>query len=211
MSRAFSISIRRRRSRGEAQARYLDLLDRLNEAHLAEHPGETRSRGAHRQLRTRRARCRPPRRRRSTFPTRPTRRRSSTASTIRRPRTTARAASSRGASWSAACVSCRCYHRQSAWDHHRARCQRAARQPATLRTKPRAALVTDLKQRGLLDSTVVHWGGEMGRLPVLQNDAGRDKWGRDHNTYGFSHVGRRRRLQERLTSTARPTNSATRR
>jgi hypothetical protein len=39
----------------------------------------------------------------------------------------------------------------------------------------------------LLDTTVVHWGGEMGRLPVLQNDAGRDKWGRDHNTFGFSH------------------------
>ena len=52
--------------------------------------------------------------------------------------------------------------------------------------QPSAALVADLKQRGLLDSTVVHWGGEMGRLPVLQNDAGRDKWGRDHNTYGFS-------------------------
>ncbi|MBL9153214.1 MAG: DUF1501 domain-containing protein [Verrucomicrobiales bacterium] len=52
--------------------------------------------------------------------------------------------------------------------------------------QPTAALVTDLKQRGLLDSTVVHWGGEMGRLPVLQNDAGREKWGRDHNTYGFS-------------------------
>ncbi len=52
--------------------------------------------------------------------------------------------------------------------------------------KPSAALITDLKQRGLLDTTVVHWGGEMGRLPVLQNDAGRDKWGRDHNTYGFS-------------------------
>ncbi len=52
--------------------------------------------------------------------------------------------------------------------------------------KPSAALVKDLKQRGLLDSTVVHWGGEMGRLPVVQNDAGRAKIGRDHNTYGFS-------------------------
>lgn len=52
--------------------------------------------------------------------------------------------------------------------------------------KPSAALITDLKQRGLLESTVVHWGGEMGRLPVLQNDAGREKWGRDHNTFGFS-------------------------
>lgn len=57
--------------------------------------------------------------------------------------------------------------------------------------KPAAALVTDLKQRGLLDSTVVHWGGEMGRLPVIQNRAGakrgeRAKVGRDHNTYGFT-------------------------
>ncbi|MFI4874201.1 MAG: DUF1501 domain-containing protein, partial [Blastopirellula sp. JB062] len=52
--------------------------------------------------------------------------------------------------------------------------------------QPSAALVADLKQRGLLDETVVHWGGEMGRLPVVQNDAGPEKIGRDHNTYGFS-------------------------
>ncbi|MDA7920896.1 DUF1501 domain-containing protein [Verrucomicrobiales bacterium] len=57
--------------------------------------------------------------------------------------------------------------------------------------QPAAALVMDLKQRGLLDSTVVHWGGEMGRLPVIQNRSGakkgdRKKVGRDHNTYGFS-------------------------
>ena len=49
-----------------------------------------------------------------------------------------------------------------------------------------AALIIDLKERGLLDTTVVHWGGEMGRLPVIQNPTGRDKVGRDHNTYGFS-------------------------
>ena len=49
--------------------------------------------------------------------------------------------------------------------------------------KPAAALVTDLKQRGLLDSTVVHWGGEIGRLPVVQS---RSKPGRDHNGQGFS-------------------------
>ncbi len=52
--------------------------------------------------------------------------------------------------------------------------------------QPSAALVADLKQRGLLDSTLVHWGGEMGRLPVIQNDAGAAKVGRDHNTHGFS-------------------------
>jgi len=49
--------------------------------------------------------------------------------------------------------------------------------------KPAAGLVTDLKQRGMLDSTLVHWGGEMGRLPVIQNEK---NIGRDHNTYGFS-------------------------
>ncbi len=52
--------------------------------------------------------------------------------------------------------------------------------------KPSAALVADLKSRGLLDSTLVAWGGEMGRLPVIQNDAGPTKVGRDHNTYGFT-------------------------
>jgi hypothetical protein len=46
--------------------------------------------------------------------------------------------------------------------------------------------VTDLKQRGLLDSTVVHWGGEMGRLPVIQYEGKLDVVGRDHNTYGFT-------------------------
>ena len=49
--------------------------------------------------------------------------------------------------------------------------------------QPAAALVTDLKQRGLLDSTVVHWGGEIGRLPVVQS---RSRPGRDHNGQGFS-------------------------
>ncbi len=74
------------------------------------------------------------------------------------------------------------------WDHHGSirtalpdRCREI--------DQPAAALVRDLKQRGLLDSTLVHWGGEMGRLPVIQFREGltkRDKVGRDHNTYGFS-------------------------
>jgi Protein of unknown function (DUF1501) len=46
---------------------------------------------------------------------------------------------------------------------------------------PSAALVRDLKQRGLLDSTIVLWTGEFGRLPISQ---GTD--GRDHNRHGFS-------------------------
>lgn len=52
--------------------------------------------------------------------------------------------------------------------------------------KPSAALVTDLKNRGLLDSTIVQWGGEMGRLPVIQDRGEGKKPGRDHNTEGFS-------------------------
>jgi hypothetical protein len=47
--------------------------------------------------------------------------------------------------------------------------------------QPSAALVKDLKQRGLLDSTVVLWTGEFGRLPISQ---GKD--GRDHNRHAFS-------------------------
>jgi len=46
--------------------------------------------------------------------------------------------------------------------------------------QPVAALLKDLKQRGLLESTLVIWGGEFGRLPVSQAGVGRD-----HNPYGF--------------------------
>jgi hypothetical protein len=71
------------------------------------------------------------------------------------------------------------------WDHHGS--IRTGLPSACKQTdQPSAALVADLKQRGLLDSTLVTWGGEMGRLPVIQNDAGAAKVGRDHNTYGFS-------------------------
>jgi hypothetical protein len=72
------------------------------------------------------------------------------------------------------------------WDHHGS--IRTALPRACQKTdRPTAALVTDLKRRGLLDTTLVTWGGEMGRLPVIQNDTGLAKVGRDHNTYGFSY------------------------
>src|SRR5262249_17791928 len=77
------------------------------------------------------------------------------------------------------------FTRNQYWDHHGAiRTGLPAACPKT--DKPAAAPGKDLKAGGLLDSTLVHWGGEMGRLPVIQNDAGLDKVGRDHNTYGFS-------------------------
>ncbi len=51
-----------------------------------------------------------------------------------------------------------------------------------------AALVQDLKQRGLLDDTLVIWGGEFGRTPFLQgNIADRPRWGRDHHPYAFTY------------------------
>ncbi len=50
--------------------------------------------------------------------------------------------------------------------------------------QPSVALVKDLKARGLLDTTLVHWGGEIGRLPVTEGDG--DKCGRDHNGQGFT-------------------------
>ena len=49
--------------------------------------------------------------------------------------------------------------------------------------QPIAALLKDLKQRGLLDSTLVVWGGEFGRQPVAEYQA---STGRDHNSYGFT-------------------------
>ena len=49
------------------------------------------------------------------------------------------------------------------------------------------ALLTDLKQRGLFDETLVMWGGEFGRTPTVeQKNDGASKLGRDHNPYGFS-------------------------
>ncbi len=51
--------------------------------------------------------------------------------------------------------------------------------------KPIGALLTDLKQRGLLDSTLLLWGGEFGRMPVAQMRAGYMA-GRDHGPQGFS-------------------------
>ena len=50
--------------------------------------------------------------------------------------------------------------------------------------RPAAALIRDLKERGLLDSTLVVWGGEFGRLPIAQDPGVRA--GRDHGPSGFS-------------------------
>ena len=53
--------------------------------------------------------------------------------------------------------------------------------------RPIAALLTDLKRRGMFDDTLVIWGGEFGRTPSVElGGDGKSKLGRDHNHYGFS-------------------------
>jgi uncharacterized protein (DUF1501 family) len=66
------------------------------------------------------------------------------------------------------------------WDHHGQLKEKLAKSCAET-DGPVAALIKDLKQRGLLDSTLVIWAGEFGRLPVAEGGNGRD-----HNPYGFS-------------------------
>ncbi len=53
--------------------------------------------------------------------------------------------------------------------------------------QPSAALIKDLEMRGMLDETLVIWGGEFGRTPFLQgNIKDTKKWGRDHHPYAFT-------------------------
>src|SRR5690606_8521358 len=75
------------------------------------------------------------------------------------------------------------YHR--GWDAHnnlpreiRAQCGQA--------DQPSAALVMDLKQRGLLDDTLVIWGGEFGRTVYSQGTLTEENYGRDHHPRCFS-------------------------
>ena len=79
------------------------------------------------------------------------------------------------------------YHR--GWDHHggpdgnlifdlKKRCLET--------DQASVALVRDLKQRGLLDSTLVVWGGEFGRTPMIQGAQKPSELGRDHHPHGFT-------------------------
>ncbi len=66
------------------------------------------------------------------------------------------------------------------WDTHSKNAE-LLKNLCAMTDQPSAALVTDLKRRGLLDSTIVLWTGEFGRLPVSQGPDGRD-----HNRHAFS-------------------------
>lgn len=69
------------------------------------------------------------------------------------------------------------YHR--GWDHHGG-IKNASKNTAGLVDRGSAALIKDLKERGMLDDTLVIWGGEFGRTPMAQGN------GRDHHIKGFS-------------------------
>ncbi|MBM3824348.1 MAG: DUF1501 domain-containing protein [Verrucomicrobia bacterium] len=79
------------------------------------------------------------------------------------------------------------YHR--GWDHHggpdgnlvfdlKKRCLET--------DQPCVALIKDLKERGLLDETLVLWGGEFGRTPMMQGKLEPDQMGRDHHPHGYT-------------------------
>ncbi len=70
------------------------------------------------------------------------------------------------------------------WDSHQ-NLVGSHRRLASESDQPIAALLTDLKQRGLLKDTLVIWGGEMGRTPTVQLPA-KSKMGRDHHNDGFT-------------------------
>jgi hypothetical protein len=73
-------------------------------------------------------------------------------------------------------------HLEETWDAHQS-IEKNHSQHAGEVDQPIAALLSDLEQRGLLDSTLVVWGGEFGRMPFSE---GKGEPGRNHNPYGFS-------------------------
>ena len=76
------------------------------------------------------------------------------------------------------------YAKGGMWDNHSA-LEKDLRDNCAKTDKPVAALLADLKQRGLLDSTLILWGGEFGRLPLSQVSPGKAT-GRDHGPTGFT-------------------------
>jgi uncharacterized protein (DUF1501 family) len=75
----------------------------------------------------------------------------------------------------------------ASWDHH-SNIDQELGYNAGMADQPIAALIKDLKQRGLLDSTLLIFAGEFGRTPLWENRAGRQNTvvGRDHHPFGYS-------------------------
>ena len=74
---------------------------------------------------------------------------------------------------------------QDRWDQHKS-LEEGHRINARATDKPIAGLIRDLKSRGLLDETIVIWGGEFGRTPTAQLQPKLEETGRDHNPFGFT-------------------------
>jgi arylsulfatase A-like enzyme len=77
------------------------------------------------------------------------------------------------------------YIESQIWDNH-SNLEKDLSHCCAKTDRPAAALLNDLKQRGLLDSTLVLWGGEFGRLPLSQISPESKNAGRDHGPGGFS-------------------------
>ncbi|MHC4876106.1 MAG: DUF1501 domain-containing protein [Planctomycetota bacterium] len=73
-------------------------------------------------------------------------------------------------------------HLEETWDAHESIEKNHGRHGAEV-DQPIAALLSDLEKRGLLESTLIAWGGEFGRMPFSE---GKDAPGRNHNPYGYS-------------------------
>src|SRR2546428_1806443 len=75
--------------------------------------------------------------------------------------------------------------RSQIWDNH-SNLEGGMRE-ASLRTdKPVAALLADLKQRGLLENTLVIWGGEFGRMPIAQTDRKSTRLNSSHDQISYA-------------------------
>ncbi len=75
------------------------------------------------------------------------------------------------------------YHR--GWDHHNGLAKHIKELTQSV-DQAAAALIIDLKQRGMLEDTLVVWGGEFGRTPMAQGDVNSPNAGRDHHIKGFT-------------------------
>lgn len=76
------------------------------------------------------------------------------------------------------------YHR--GWDHH-SKVKAGLQKECAATDQASAALVTDLKRRGLLDETLVVWGGEFGRTPMVESSAANSRsLGRDHHPQAYT-------------------------
>jgi hypothetical protein len=99
------------------------------------------------------------------------------------------------------------FHSGQPWDNH-SNLTTALPGICKKTDKPAAGLVKDLKQRGLLDSTIVHWGGEIGRLPVTQNQ-GKPEQAAAITTVRVSASGWQVAESKADLPTEKPTNSDT--